>query len=243
MESPLVDPSQVMVSAPPPIANAPEKLPSLFIYLLNILSKVVITQFIEEAGANPKAAEPIGVVVVSVFAQPEFQWRGQPLIDILMAKMRIVCPVVFGIRSNDNTEEGRSRNGWWQENGQWVPDQTHNTRMTGLGAGYASIALRDFSKTRMSNPWPPSLYWRSLAAMVSTPEPSSTQYLVVKAMIDGYEQRFLSFYGSAGRAALQAALVEFPKRDRQNTVAARSLATLGDKLRKDVGLKLTAVVL
>lgn len=74
--------------------------------------------------------------------------------------------------------------------------------------------------------------------MVSSPDPSMTQYLVVKAMIDGYEQRFLAFYGSAARAALQAALVEFPKRDRHDTVAAKSLSTLGDKLRKDVGLKL-----
>lgn len=238
MHSPLVDPSQVMLHTPAPTPNSSAQLPSLFIYLLNIFSKVVIKQFIEEAGVSPKAAEPIGVVAVSIFAQPDFQWRSTSLIDILMAKMRIVCPVVFGIRSSDKTEEGRSRNGWWKENDRWVPDQTHNTRMTGLGAGYASIALRDFSKTKMHNPWPPSYYWRSLAAMVSSPNPSMTQYLVVKAMIDGYEQRFLAFYGSAARAALQAALVEFPKRDRHDTVAAKSLSTLGDKLRKDVGLKL-----
>lgn len=233
-----VDPGMIVAYPPPPTEGSPDKLPVLFIYLLNILSKVVMKQFIEEAGVNSKAAEPIGVIAVSIFAKEEFQWRGKSLIDILMAKFRIVCPVVFGIRGDDKTEEGRARQGWRKEEGQWVPEQTHNTRMTGLGAGYSAIALRDFTRTKMQNPWPPCLWWKSLASMVSTPEPSGTQYLVVKAMVDGYEQRFLSFYGSAGKAALQAALVEFPRRDLRKTVAATSLATLADKLKKDVGLRL-----
>lgn len=221
--------------------NNGDILPALFIYLLNIFSKALISQFVDEAGAAPKTADPIGVVAVSVFAQAELCWRGAPLIDILICKMRVACPVLFGIRGSEKTEEGRARLGWKRgDGGEWVSDQVHNTRMTGLGAGYAAISLRDFSKSSNKNPFPPTMYWRSMASIVNTPpeEASSTQYIVLKAMIENYEQRFMSFYGSAARAALQVALIDFPGRAQENTVAVTSLKVLGDKLRRDTGLRL-----
>lgn len=242
--SPPVDPRMVMLSRPPPVEGATnngETVPALFIYLLNVFSKAVISQFITEAGVSPKAADPIGVVAVSVFAQQDLSWRGSPLIDILICKMRVVCPVVFGIRGDEKTEEGRARLGWWKdEAGKWVSEQVHTNRMIGLGAGYAAISLRDFTKSANKNPYPPSKYWQSMASIVNTSpdEASSTQYTVLKAMIDNYETRFLTFYGSAARAALQVALVDFPSRSPKNTVAVSSLKVLGDKLRRDKGLNL-----
>lgn len=216
------------------------ELPSLFIYLLNIFAKAVVAQFVDEAGVSPKAAEPIGVVTVSIFANKDFVWRNESLIDILMCKMRVACPVLFGLRGNEKTEEGRARLGWKKADGHWVNDQIHNTRMTGLGAGYAAIALRDFSKTQMRNPWPPSNYWRTLAAIVDTPpeEASNTQYTVLKALIENSEQRFLQFYGDIGRSALYVALITFPAKALEQSVAVKAVAVLGDKLRRDVGLQL-----
>lgn len=219
-------------------ANDGDTLPSLFIYLLNVFAKACISQFVNEAGAAPKAAEPVGLVAVSIFADLELVWRGMALIDILMAKMRAVCPVLWGLRGNEKTEEGRARLGWKKDENGWVIEQVHNTRMTGLGAGYAAISLRNFAKTTRTNPYPPSKYWQSMATIVGTPEPSSTHFMVLKAMIENYEQRFLSFYGNAGRAALRIALVEFPERAREQSAAATSLKVLGDKLRRDVGLRL-----
>lgn len=242
--SPGVDPSNVVVTKPEPAEGAStndDKLPALFIYLLNIFSKAVVAQFVDEAGVSPKAADPIGVVAVSVFSQPDFYWRERPLIDILIAKIRVVCPVVFGMRGNEKTEEGRARLGWKKtEDGEWVPEQVHNTRMTGLGAGYAALCLRDFSKSRLKNPWPPTHYWQAISSIVSTPpdQTSSTQYTVLRALIDGCEQKFMGFYGSAARAALQVALVEFPGRASERTVAVSSLEVLADKLKRDMGLQL-----
>jgi nucleoporin GLE1 len=243
--SPEVDPGMVMLSTPktaenPGTPNNGDMLPSLYIYLLNIFAKSCIRQFIDEAGVKPHTADPIGVAAVSVFAQAEFCWRGHSLIDIMIAKMRVVCPVLFGIRGNEKTEEGRARLGWWREDGNWVSEQVHNIRMTGLGAGYAAISLRDFSKSKMKNPYPPTHYWQSMAAIVSTPsdEVSSTQYTVLKAMIDNYTQRFMDHYGHAAMAALQVSLVDFPSRAVEKNVAANTLMVLGDKLSRDVGLKL-----
>jgi nucleoporin GLE1 len=243
--SPGVDPSMFMITKPDPsqqdVPNNGEQLPMLFIYLLNQFAKAAVAQFLDEAGVSPKAAEPIGIVVASMFSNPEMGWRGRSLIDILMAKMRVVCPVLWGIRGSEKTEQGRARLGWKKdEGGDWIPEQLHNTRMTGLGAGYAAISLRDFSKTRFQNPWPPWHYWQSMAVITSTPpgEASPTQYMVLKAMVENYEQKFFNFYGNAALAALRIALVDFPGRALGLSAACSALAVLADKLKRDKGLDL-----
>ncbi|KAL7823821.1 GLE1-like domain-containing protein [Trichoderma gracile] len=221
-------------------AHNEDTLPSLFIYLLNICAKGIINQFINECSANPKAADPIGVFTAHIFSQKDFQWRGESLIDILMAKFRVVCPVLFGLRGSDRTERGRLAIGWKKDGPGYVTEQTHNDRMTGLGAGFASISLRDFSKTSKANPYPPVNYWKALASIVnsSANETSNTQYVVLRAMIEGHEQRFLNFYGNAAIAALRLALIEFPKKAPANAAAAHSLLAMVELLRNE-GLVLT----
>ncbi|TGO83302.1 hypothetical protein BPOR_0667g00010 [Botrytis porri] len=245
VQSPGIDPSNYMVSKPNPVQGAQnngEQLPSLFIYLLNFFSKAIVSQFINEAGVRPEMADPVGVIAVSIFARDEFLWRGSSLIDILMAKMRVSIPVVFGLRGNDKTEEGRARIGWQRlDDGSWIDEQAHNNRMVGLAAGYAAISLRDFSKVKLTNPWPPTYYWRAMASIVSTPteEASSTQYTALRSMIEGWEQRFIELYGVQAIAALRVALVDFPARAPPSAkVAAGSLSVLVDKLDRDKGLTL-----
>jgi nucleoporin GLE1 len=226
---------------PDPQATYNDKLPLMFIYLLSAVSKAAISQFAQEASSNPKAADPIGILVVKIFSHPGYYWRGKTLIDIVIAKFRVVLPVVFGIRGNDNTEEGRARIGWRRVDGQWATEQDHQDRMAGLAAGYASIALRDFSKSKSSNPYPPTHYWQAMASISSTPahEQSVTQYVALRAMTEFYETRFLNFYGNFAKAALKAALVEFPNRSTlSSTPAVSSLKVLADKLKRDMGLDL-----
>ncbi|RBR08695.1 uncharacterized protein FIESC28_10149 [Fusarium coffeatum] len=241
--SPPIDVSAFVVDKREPVEgsmNNDATLPSLFIYLINICAKGIVNQFINEGGANPKAADPVGVFAAHIFSNKEFQWRGQSLVDILMAKYRIVCPVLFGHRGNDRTERGRIAIGWKKDGPSWITEQSHNDRMTGLGAGFASLSLRDFSKSSKKNPYPPTNYWKALAYIVNTPpnETSNTQYVVLRSMIQGHEQRFLGFYGNAALAALRLALVEFPKKAPQNATAAGSLAALADVLKTESGLVL-----
>ncbi|CAG8979984.1 hypothetical protein HYALB_00005157 [Hymenoscyphus albidus] len=241
-----VDPSLYMISKPEPTEGARnngETMPALFLYLLNILAKGIVKQLINEAGPAPKAAEKIGFLTVAIFSQSEFLWRGHTMIDILMAKMRVSCPVLFGFRGLETTIEGRAVVGWKRDkegNKSFVAAQVHSDRMTGLGAGYASICLRDFSKSAVTSPWKPWHYWQTLATITSTPpeEACSTQFTVLKAMIEFSEQKFLKFYGSAGVAALRVALVDFPENATQKGAANMSLAVLADKLLKDTGLRL-----
>ncbi|KAH6987664.1 GLE1-like protein-domain-containing protein [Ilyonectria sp. MPI-CAGE-AT-0026] len=241
--SPLINVSLFVVDKRQPAEGAINNdatMPSLFIYLMNVCAKGIINQFINEAGANTKAADPVGVFTAQIFSQKDFQWRGQSLIDILMAKYRIACPVLFGHRGNDKTERGRIALGWKKDGTSWITEQNHNDRMTGLGAGFASLSLRDFSKTTKTNPYPPVNYWKALAGIVNSPanETSNTQYVVLRAMIEGHEQRFLSFYGNAAFAALRLALIEFPKKAPETANAAGSLRALADILKTEVGLVL-----
>ncbi|KAI9827446.1 MAG: hypothetical protein M1832_004795 [Thelocarpon impressellum] len=228
-------------------ANATDAahVPGLLVYLVNIFTKAIIAQFISEASVSPKAADPVGIIAVQMFAAREFRWNGASLIDILLAKFHVVCPVLWGMYGDEGTVQGKARLGWWREerDGPWVSEQRHGERMTGLGAGFASLALRDFSKTKLVNPLPNAAYWRALHAIVALPPgaATATHFTVLKAMVEGHEARFLKCYGSAALAGLRKALIDFPRHAGGQggaSVAARAVAVLPDVLKRNHKLTL-----
>ena len=241
--NPQVDITKVLASPPKLAEGQDTKVPAMLIYLMNIFSKAVIAQFINEASVKPEAADPIGTVASHIFSQPDFRWNGISLVDILFAKMHVVCPVLFGIHGDESTREGKIRLGWWQDDKDssepsWVPSQNHYERMTGLGAGFASLALRNYEKTKLINPIPNSVYWRALANLVnlSAPHVTQTHYVVLKAMIENHVPRILEFWGDLGGAALRLALIDFPNREQPQSVAAKALSALVDHLRREKNL-------
>ncbi|KAK4193017.1 putative nucleoporin GLE1 [Podospora australis] len=239
--SQLVDPSSFVLAPRNPIQNAIHNdpvLPSLFIYLLNIFAKAAVSQFINEASARPETADPVGVCIAAAFSEPDFLWRGVSMIEILLAKLRIVCPVLFGYRGSEKTEQGRQRLGWWKDHGRWIPEQQHMDRMTGLGAGFAAISLRKFAQSKKQNPFPARHYWTAMARIVNTPpaEISNTQCIVLKAMVQNYESKFIESYGNAAIAALRTALIEFPAKATEKSAAVSSLQVLAQVLKRDTGL-------
>lgn len=237
---PSIDVSSFIVSYPH--NGSPLQASATFVYLLNILSKCAISQFITEASVATKAADPIGIALVSVFSQPKFKVGNGtlPLIDILLAKFHVVCPVLWGIYGNEKTPAGRERIGWWKADGVWISEQQHTARMTGLAAGYASIALRDFTKSRNDSPFPVRNYWAALARITSVPrgEVQPTHLTVLRALVDGQVPRFLGFYGQAGVMALKAALVDFPAKA-PNGPAKNGVVLLPELLKRDLRLTLT----
>lgn len=215
--------------------------PALLVYLLNIFAKAMIAQFINEVGVKPLIADNLGTVASHIFALDNFRWKGISLIDILIAKFHVVCPVLFGIYGNERTLEGKQRLGWWREEGggAFVPEQRHFERMTGLGAGFAGISLKNYEKARPQNPYPDTHYWTSLARITNVPpqEITQTHFIVLKGMIENFESKFLHFFGDAAIAALRLGLIELPRRS-PPSVAAKSLAGLVDVLKRDKKLVL-----
>ncbi|KAL8755051.1 MAG: hypothetical protein Q9199_003922 [Rusavskia elegans] len=211
--------------------------PALFVYLLNHFAKAVIAQFIKEAAVSPTIADPIGTATVNVFAKDEHLVNGISLIDILIAKFHRVCPPLFGIYGSESTDQGRERLGWWrdQSGGPWVPTQMHQDRMTGLGAGYAAISLRNFENSRMTNPYPPYHYWRTLTGILNVPagQVTDTHLVLLRALLANSEPRFLMAYGECAKQLMQFAVNEYPKRAPKDSVAATLLSNLGNTWKKD----------
>ena len=220
--------------------GSPIPMSGPLVYLLSILSKGVISQLIKEVSSSVSLAEPVGIVAVTIFSQAMFKARGTiSLIDILLAKFHVCCPILWGIYGSERTAQGRARLGWWKADDSWIPEQRHSERMAGLGAGYAAISLRDFRNSRNDNPYPPSNYWKTISYLVNTPraEIQPTHFYVLKALIDGYIPRFVDFYGHAGLVALRRALVEFPAQAAKSP-ARDAVMVMPELIQKDLGLTL-----
>ncbi|EKG19480.1 GLE1-like protein [Macrophomina phaseolina MS6] len=220
----------------------PCEAPALLVFLFNHFSKAIIAQLSSEAGVNTKAADPIGVLAVSVFGFPSLCINNKvPFTDILLAKYHKCCGVLFGIYGPEKTERGRQRLGWRQSGGgDWCSDQEHLERMTGLGAGWASLTLRKIKVgSALVHPLPVAHYWRAFSRIVNTPphEATATHYMVLKAMVEGEAiDRFIAAYGKAAIAALRKGLVEFPRG--HDSVAAKSLPALVESIKKEQRLTL-----
>lgn len=139
----------------------------------------------------------------------------------------------------ETTVQGKTRLGWSREEpgGPFVPQQRHYERMIGLGSGFAALSLRNYSKAAATNPYPEHHYWRALANIANLPasELTETHFIVAKAMIENYEDKFIGFYGAAAIAALRLLLIELPKRA-PASVASKSLAGLVDVFQRKKNL-------
>jgi len=186
-------------------------------YLLNIFAKAVFAQFISEAGVSPQSAEPIGTIAIRIFAANEFKWQSISLIDILIAKFHVKCPILFGCKGATGTGEA----------------------MTGIGAGFAALSLRDFGKSTVQNPFPPSNYWQSMACLVNTPPAQINQVhcILLKAMIENHAGKFIRFFGQPAIVALRKAVIEFPSQA-PKCAATSALSTLQATLRRNLHLTL-----
>ncbi|KAB2574960.1 Nucleoporin GLE1 [Lasiodiplodia theobromae] len=219
----------------------PFQISALLIWLFNCFAKDIINQLCTEAGVKPAAADPIGIVAVSILGNPQYCINGQiPFTDILLAKYHKCCGVLFGIYGPEKSQRGRQRLGWRQIGGEWITDQSHLERMTGLGAGWASLALRKIKVgSALVHPLPNAHYWRAFSRIVNTPphEATPTHYMVLKAMLEGDSiDRFIQCYGQPALVALRKGLIEFPQGN--PSVAAKSMAAMVETIKKEKMLTL-----
>ena len=248
---PSIDITQYLVTNNQPTDATTTHGPAVLLFLLNHFAKSIIAQFIQEAGSDPKAADYIGVLAVTVFARPQYLFNGQSLIDILWARYHRECPVLFGgARGGDErTRDGRLKLGWAQnrdERETFVKSEEHYVRQTGLGAGFAALTLRDFSRSKNANPAPNRLFWQAMARILDTPgsQAQPTHFVVLRAMVDNSVPRIIATFGGAGLALLRQAVVIFPERrgpqdeKGKKLPAVMALRNLADVLERDLHLTL-----
>ena len=110
---------QIMIDITPYLVSVPpEKLqeyggntqyPAALLFLLNHFAKAIVSQLAQEVARDTHAADPIGILAVTMFSAPDFLYNGHSLIDVLWAKYHKVCPVLFGIHGLENSAAGRAR--------------------------------------------------------------------------------------------------------------------------------------
>lgn len=232
-----MDIRQFIAFPPDAIANSENKVPALLIYGLNIFAKCLVSALITEASINPGHAEPIGIVAAQIFSMDAFMYKGIHMSDILWAKYRVVCPGLWGYTGNEKTESGRRALGWWREvaGGPFISEQAHLDRMTALGAGFASITLRNFGKTQRRNPFPNTMFWTSMQKILSIPpaEMQDTQVTLLQSMLRSSEERILTFFGQIGLTLLRKAIVDLPPALPRKTMPVNQLKLLQETYLRD----------
>ncbi|OQE31568.1 hypothetical protein PENSTE_c001G06697 [Penicillium steckii] len=212
VREPTVDLRKFLVSPPESIAQAEQPVPALLIYGLHILSKKLISGLINEASVHPTHAEPIGIIAAQIFSMQNFMYNGIHMSDILWAKIRFVCPALWGFNGNPKTAAGRDALGWRREMGQHVSEQQHLDRMTAMGGGFAAITLRNFGKAQRQNPFPNTIFWTSIQKLLSIPvsDITDTHIMLIKSMLYNSGDRIIGFWGQFGVYILHRAIIDLP---------------------------------
>ncbi|GAQ41637.1 hypothetical protein AtubIFM55763_005065 [Aspergillus tubingensis] len=240
---PSVDVRQFIAFPPENIANSDDnKVPALLIYALNIFSKCMISSLITEASINLGHAEPVGIVAAQIFSADAFIYKGCHMVDILLAKYRVVCPALWGFHGSEKTEGGRRALGWWREgpDGPYISEQAHADRMTALGAGYAALTLRNFGKTARKNPFPNTMFWYTMHKILNIPpaEIQDTHVTLLSAMLKSSAERIVGFFGHIGLALMRKAIVELPDSLPRQSMSVNQLKLLKDLYKREKNILL-----
>lgn len=108
INSPPVEASSFLFN-PPPQAFA---IPIAYIWVVNELAKMAVRQVNQECTFKTDAADPIGVVIAAIFADPKYSPGGKSLIDIFIARFLKRNPILLGAEGPDATDADRARLGW-----------------------------------------------------------------------------------------------------------------------------------
>lgn len=239
ISQPSVDVREYIINPTTPWpADTNFRVSAIFVYLINIFVKRCMANFAEVSNSTYNTAEVVGIVVSHILSDPQLQFHGNTFVDILLAKYHKACPVLWGIYGPDNTLQGRARLGWRD----FDSPQEHYSRMTGLGAGWAALTLRDYSRVKTAakkNPLPAWRYWAALACVLNVPprERTETHYAVLKGLIAQYVPDFVRFYGQAACVVLRKALGEYVEAGPRNP-GGQVLKVLRETIGGKYGLKL-----
>jgi len=118
-------------------------VPIPFVWTVNQLAKLAMYQLLQECTSKSDAADPMGVVIAGIFADPKYCPGGRSLIDIFVARFLKWNPILLGQLGPDNTEADRERLGWKRDkDGSMESEESYGGRMQALTAGFVAIAAR-----------------------------------------------------------------------------------------------------
>jgi nucleoporin GLE1 len=197
-----------------------------YLWLLNFLSKSIVSQAETETTVSVNSAVPLGLLAVLIMQEnPQMK-------ELLIARFVKKCPHVIGYSCGIDTEEGRVRMGYRRINEKWEDDAVYSERIAGMCSVWAVMTQSKFSaNSNKEHPYPFSHSWTFLARQLNTSAQHihNANYSAVGAWWDVAAEKFLTAYGRQGRKLLQAAWDDFTSMssEHQKYPAAVRLRLLG----------------
>ncbi|KAG0130114.1 GLE1-like protein-domain-containing protein [Tuber indicum] len=212
-------------------------VPVAFVWTVNELAKLLVKQVVNECAMKPVTADPIGVAVISTFADERLLVNGHSFIDIVIARLLKKTPILTGELGPETTEGDRKRLGWIQgEDGTWETEENHVNRMVGLTAGYTAIAGRNFGNSKLINPYPIFNLWHAVATVLNAPADklTNTHYFVMKTFLEVGAKKLVDVYGHQAKKLVELAVGDWALRgESQGFSGAVSVKAFGKFLRAE----------
>ncbi|KAK9456068.1 GLE1-like protein-domain-containing protein [Dipodascopsis uninucleata] len=168
-------------------------------WLLNFLSKSVVSQAETETAVSPTSAYPLGTLAIFMMAK-------HPLLrELLLARIVKKCPYVIGYTCNIDTEAGRVRMGYKKIEERWEDDAMYCERMGGIASVWAVMTQVVFNQSSTINhPYPIYHSWTFVARTlnISTSELTNAHFTVMSSWWDLAGRRFVEAYGNQSHKIL-----------------------------------------
>ncbi|KAK9325206.1 GLE1-like protein-domain-containing protein [Lipomyces orientalis] len=195
-------------------------------WLLNFLSKSIVSQAETETTVSPSSAFPLGTLAVFMMSKHDV------LRDLLIARFVKKCPYVVGYTCSVDTEEGRIRMGYKRIEGKWEDDAMYCERMGGMASVWGVMTQMGFPlNANMSHPYPMYHSWTFVSRMLNLPPESLTNahFTVMASWWELTARRFLVAYGKQAHKLLTTVWDAWTRAasDRRYPAAAR-LRILGE---------------
>ncbi|KAK9370650.1 GLE1-like protein-domain-containing protein [Lipomyces kononenkoae] len=168
-------------------------------WLLNFLSKSIVSQAETETIVSPMSAFPLGTLAVFMMSKHDM------LRDLLIARIVKKCPYVIGYSCSIDTEEGRIRMGYKRIEGKWEDDAMYCERMGGIASVWGVMTQIGFPlNSNIVHPYPIYHSWTFISRMLNLAPESLTNahFTVMASWWELTARRFLVAYGLAGRKLL-----------------------------------------
>lgn len=176
--------------------NSCKSEPLAYKWILNFVSKSIVSQAETEVTVKPDAAIPLARLALALLQQAE------GLEYYLSARIIKKCSLVIGYSAKLDTEGGRVHMGWKKNDGEWEPEVKFEERIGGILTLW-SVMAREGDELNFSL-FTKEAQWKFLARLLNTDKDLllDVHYVVASNWWEAAAEKFVASYGQQARKLL-----------------------------------------